>query len=194
MLVNGVQAVLSSRRFRRRLPLLAGLVLVAGVIAFLVAYFGNTGRSLQRPLSKEPARDVSKVPKTVKLAPGALHVAREFIRTAVARRNLARSYTLVGPALKQSYTLAEWMKGDIPVVPYPAEAIDFAPYKVDYSYPNEALIEVALLPKPGSKIKPQIFYVGLVRVGKGEHRRWVVNSWVPRGSPRIPCGNATCAG
>ena len=28
------------------------------------------------------------------------------------------------------------MTGNIAVVPYPADAIDFAPYKIDFSYPN----------------------------------------------------------
>lgn len=184
--MSTVGTILTSRNFQRRLPWLAGLVLVAGVIAFLIAFFGNTGKSLQAPLSSKPPLDVSKIPKTAKLAPGAMQVAREFIKTAVARQNLARSYTLVGPALKQGYTLAEWTKGDIPVVPYPADAIDYAPFKIDYSFKNRALIEVALLPKKGYKIKGQLFFLGLERIGKGGHRRWVVNSWVPRSSPRIP--------
>jgi len=52
MAVNVVQSALSSRRFNQWLPWAAGLLLVAGVIAFMVAYFGNTAN---------PAKDIEKV-------------------------------------------------------------------------------------------------------------------------------------
>jgi hypothetical protein len=48
MAVNVVQNALSSRRLNRWLPWIAGAVLAAGVIAFLVAYLGNTGDTKER--------------------------------------------------------------------------------------------------------------------------------------------------
>jgi hypothetical protein len=184
------RARLRSPRFQARIFWTSMVVLVAGIIAFLVAFVGNTGTSLDTPLSDKPAKDVSSVPPTVKLPADAKKVAREFILTAVARENLPRAYALSGPLIRQGMTLKEWNKGAIPVVPYPGDAIDYAPMKVDYSYPKEALVEVALLPKKGYKIKPQIFFLTLIKVGNGENVHWLVNGWVPRGSPQVPNGSA----
>jgi hypothetical protein len=77
------------------------------------------------------------------------------------------------------------------VIPYPADAIGVAPMKVDYSYPNRALIEVALLPKPGyDKIRPTIFFVNLVRIGPAGKKHWVVDGWTPRVPVQIPNNKA----
>jgi hypothetical protein len=53
--------------------------------------------------------------------------------------------------------------------------------KVDYSYKNEALIEVALLTKPKSGVKSQLFTMTLDKV----NGKWVVNQWAPRSVPFV---------
>jgi hypothetical protein len=65
---------------------------------------------------------------------------------------------------------------------YPADAIDTATFKIDESHPSEALLEVALVPKKGAEVKPQIFFIGLKKV-KG---KWLVNYWAPRSSIAVP--------
>ena len=45
---------------------------------------------------------------------------------------------------------------------------------------------MALLPKDASKVKPQVFFIGLKKAGKGAAARWQVNYWVPRAAPQIP--------
>ena len=82
-------------------------------------------------------------------------------------------------------TRREWLTGNIPVVYYPAKAIETTTFKVDESYPDEAILEVALLPKKTVKVEPQIFYIGLKRLG-GKDGPWRVNYWVPRGKPELP--------
>jgi hypothetical protein len=168
-------------RTYRRISLLSGLVLVAGVVAFTVAYFGDTGRSQETPLSNQPAQ-VFTPRKQVPLDKEARRVAGRFILTAVARVNLAESYELAHPELRQGMTKQEWLTGNIPVVYYPAKAIETATFKVDESYPNEAILEVALLPKVSAKVKPQIFFIGLKKAGT----TWQVNYWVPRAAPAVP--------
>jgi hypothetical protein len=187
---TSVRTRLQSPRTQARIFWIAMVVLIAGIIVFLIAFVGNTGKTLDTPLSNKAANDVSKVPPSVKLPADAKQVAREFILTAVARENLTRAYELSGPLIKQGMSLKEWNKGAIPVVPYPGDAIDYAPMKVDYSYPKEALVEVALLPKKGFKIKPQIFFLTLIKVGKGDQAHWLVNGWVPRGSAQVPNGSS----
>lgn len=157
-------------------------VLVAGGVAFLVAHLGNTGRSLETPLSNEPAQ-VYHQPKTVRLTPAArvdaFLTASKFIQTAVLRKHLDTAWKLTAPSLKQGYTLREWETGDIPVVPYPA--VGLGGWKVDYSYGNKLGLEVVLVPKAGSRLGPKLFAIELQRAGSGKHRHWLVDSWAPRG-------------
>src|SRR5919199_2337973 len=108
--------------------------------------------------------------------------ARSFIKTAVARKDLGAAYALAGPQIRQGMTRKEWMTGNIPVIPYPVDAIDYAPMKIDFSYARESQIEVALLPKKGSKARPALFILGMI---KDKHGHWLVNSWVPRISPAV---------
>jgi hypothetical protein len=168
---------------RRRHPgsLLSGLILVAGVVAFGVTWIGDTGTSQEAPLSNEPAQ-VFTPRRQVPLDTEARKVAGRFILTAVARANLAASYELAHPELRQGLTKREWLTGDIPVVYYPAQAIETATFKVDESYPDEAILEVALLPKDPERVKPQIFYIGLKKSGS----RWQVYYWVPRAAAAVP--------
>ena len=74
------------------------------------------------------------------------------------------------------------------MIPYPVTDIKFAPFKIDYSYPKHALIEIALLPTSKAQargVRPQLFYVDLKKL-KG---KWVVDGWVPRSSPVVPSGS-----
>ena len=160
---------------------MSALVLTAGVVAFTVAYFGDTGTSQETPLSDAPAQ-VFTPRKQIPLEKEARRVAGRFILTAVARENLGESYELAHPELRQGLTKRQWLTGNIPVVYYPAKAIETATFKVDESYANEAILEVALLPKESAKVKPQIFFIGLKKAGN----RWRVNYWVPRAAPAVP--------
>jgi hypothetical protein len=171
--------------WQKALPWIIAVVLVGGAIAAGIIW-SNTGKSTATPLTNQPALDVSKVPATVKLEPGATKVARRFIETAVARKNLPEAYGLVTQQLKQGQSLKSWNTGNIAVIPYPVDAIKYAPMKIDFSYPTEAQIQVALLPKAGTGVKPQLFLMDIVK-RKG---KWLVNSWVPKSSPMVPNGSS----
>jgi hypothetical protein len=186
--MSSLTSTLQSPKFQRRFFWVALLVLIAGIAFGAAQLLIGSGTSTQTPVGTAPAKDVSKVPKTVKLDPGAKKVAQQFILTAVARKNLKQAYALAGPAIRQGQTLKQWMTGDIAVVPYPVGQLDIAPMKIDYSYKNEAGIEVALLPKKGSKVKGQLFAMQLVK----QHGKWYVNAWVPNSKPPIPCGGENC--
>jgi hypothetical protein len=132
--------------------------------------------------------DVPKAQVPAPVSVEARKVAVRFVQTAVARKNLAEAWELVGPNLRGGLTREEWLTGNNPVVPYPISELDVAPYKVDYSFEDSATLEVALLPKKGSTTKPQIFFLGLIKVGEGASAHWVVDNWVPRSSPVVPQG------
>ena len=180
------RSFLSTRRGRRLVFVASLLVLVSGIVAATVAFFGNTGESLESPLSNKPAQ-VFTERKQVPLDKEARRVAARFILTAVARENLGESYELSHPSLRQGMSKKEWLTGNIPVQPYPTAELDKATFKVDESYADEAILEVALLPKASAKIKPQIFYIGLKKVGAtGSAGRWQVYYWTPRAPPQVP--------
>jgi hypothetical protein len=171
--------------WQKALPWIVAVVLVGGAIAAGIVW-SNTGKSNATPLSKQPALDVSKVPPTVKLPAGATRVARTFIETAVARKHLARAYNIVTEQIRQGQSLESWNKGNIAVIPYPVDAVKYAPMKIDFSYPKEAQIQVALLPKAGAKLRAQLFVMDIVK----RNGKWLVNSWVPRSAPMVPNGSA----
>jgi len=171
--------------WQRALPWVAGILVVIGLAAVVQTWFIH-GQKKVEVFTKAPVTDVSGVEKNVPLDPQVKTLARQFIRTAVARKDLRRAYQLVGPEIKQGQSLKEWMTGNIAVVPYPADAIDVAPFKIDFSHAREVLLEVILLPKASAKIRPTDFYLGAKKVGSGANAHWVVTSWVPHVSPMIP--------
>jgi hypothetical protein len=171
--------------WQKALPWVVAIVLVGGAIAAGIIW-SNTGKSNATPLTNQPPVDVSKVPATVKLTPGATKVARRFIQTAVARKKLPEAYGLVTEHIKQGQSLKSWNTGNIAVVPYPVDAVKYAPMKIDFSYAKEAQIQVALLPKTGTGVKPQLFIMNLVK----RNGEWLVDAWVPKSSPMVPNGSS----
>jgi hypothetical protein len=151
---------------------LSGVALAAAAVALAVGFVLSTGKSL-------PADEVAAVPGSAKLPKDAEAVVRRFVVTAVGRGDLGEAWTLVGPHLRRGMTIEEWKKGNIPIAPLPTDSIDYR-LKVDYAYATEAVIEIALLPKRGFNMDPQIFFLTLVKVGPEGKKRWVVDGWVPR--------------
>ena len=92
--------LLSSPRFVRRASWIAGLVLVAGIVAFAVAYVGNTADSVDTPVrGSEPVPNPSgtATPTAVPLDRRARVVAGEFILSAVTREDLPKAWKLMHP-------------------------------------------------------------------------------------------------
>jgi hypothetical protein len=173
--------MLSSPRRRRRLVWgTVALALITSLVAVGVIW-PNTAE--QVPSKLEPGKaQVYREPKLIKLTRDtrseALATAANFVKTAVARRNVDRSWLLVSPSLKQGFTRQEWGHGEIPVVPYPVAQ---ARWKLDYSYENALGLQVLLFPRADSGMRPNLFLMELKPVGDPKHRRWVVDSWIPSG-------------
>jgi hypothetical protein len=105
----------------------------------------------------------------------------------VTRENLAKGWTLIHPDIKAecACTRKQWLNGEIPIQPYPGEALDDASFAIDESYEDEAVLQVALLPKEGSDVESQIFYIGLKKT-PGTDGKWLVNYWAPRAIHEVP--------
>ena len=169
----------NTRRFVRLAPWIAGLVLVAGIVTFLLVFFRNTAKPLEStPLT--PAKPAAVAQKNVPVPKQAKVVAGRFILTAVQRKHLDEAWKLAGPQIRAGLTYKQWLTGNIAVVPWFGQ-LGQVPLKVDYSYPGEAQFTVILAPKPGTKAKPDTFIMGLKRYGK----QWKVTAWVPYEPPAI---------
>jgi hypothetical protein len=187
--MSSLASRLSSPRSVRRLSWVSGFVLLAGAIAFTIAYFGDTSEKVDpRAATNEPV-PIEAEP-TVPLDPKARQVAGQFVVTAVTRQNLRKAWTLTHPDLRAGFTYRQWLTGNIPVPYYPPKSIDGASYKVDMSHPNEAVIDLLILPKKGAEEGPQAFFIGLKPVGKGKDRRWLVTYLLPHGGPSTAVPNA----
>jgi hypothetical protein len=187
--MSSVAARPFSRKVIQWLPWIAALVFVAGGVAFLIAFFGNTAeeRSIA-PTGNGAVQDVSGVPKTVPVDPDARMVAGKFITTAVTRKDLKTAWSLTEPngyLRPPGLTFKQWMTGNIPVQVFPAEAIDAASYRVESSFKNELTLNVYIFAKPKSGIKSQAFFIVLHPSGTGKNKRWLVNNFIPSSGARF---------
>jgi hypothetical protein len=172
---------LQSYRFRRRL-MWAGLAAVAvGVATIVSVVFWNTGPLRTERFSGGSAQ-IYHAPRLTTLTAAEqreiVGVAKRFVATAVTRDDPGEAFELAGPSLRTGTTRAGWETGEIPVVPFP---VDSARWRVEYSTEGEVGLEVYAWPKPDAGLRPTLFLMSLVAVGRGEGRHWLVESWVPRG-------------
>jgi hypothetical protein len=183
--VDVVRSALSSRRAAKWLPWISAALLAAGVIAFLVVYFGNTANTKETFGSGAPVRP--HVTKEIPLARGARETVGKFILTAVARQHLDEAWRLVTPSIKGGLTFKEWMTGDIPVPAMGVPIAKAAITKIIYSHRNDAEINVVLLPKPNKEgVKDTLFVVDLKKVAADGNAHWLVDYCQAQASIPLP--------
>jgi hypothetical protein len=189
--------MLSSPRRRRRFLWGAVVVAVAGGIATSMVVWPNTADKVYTEPTKVsgggggtgPPPLPEFVPLQGKRRAHALAAARTFIRTAVARKDVARSWPITHPDFRRGYTEREWATGDIPVVPYP---VDVARWRLGSSTVEGIAFEVLLMPAAGTEVRPQVFDIQLAEVARGTDKHWAVTSWAPRAggigqqAPQVP--------
>jgi hypothetical protein len=156
---------------QRWAPWIAVAVLVAGIVAYAVTKLSDSTPAAAPPHRAAPLAAIER--KT----------ALEFIDTAVARKHLARAWTITAPELKQGMSLAEWKTGTIPVVPYPVDQA-VARLKVVSSFTDTAHMSVSFLPRTGTKAQAASFRLDLRNVDG----KWLVSSWLPSAAVVPPKG------
>lgn len=158
----------------------AAAVLAIGAVVLLVTLLGKDDTEGAVPAQPTFTENVER--PTSDIDPAARKVAGQFILTAVARKNVGKSWNLVHPDMRAGYTRAQWAEGEIPVIPYEVDSIDEARFRVDHLGKNMIQLDVALLPKNEGQTAG-VFKIGLVAVGSGQDRRWLVDYWGPAGAP-----------
>jgi len=156
---------------------LTGTSAVAAGAVVVALQWPNTAPK-EPPVSTIPLHIDYRPPKAVKLKlhdrAMALGVASKFIFTAVARKNIDRSWTLVAPEFRAGLTRRQWDTGNIPVVPYP---VGQARWKLEYSDVEGVGFQMGLFPPKGVHQRPQVFLIGLHQLKSGTEGQWVVDSW-----------------
>jgi len=176
-----VRRIISSPRWRRRLgpPLI--IVALAAPLIFLGVHFSTGGDkgTATGPEVNEPGLTQPKtVPFTKASQREVSKVLREFVLTAVDRKDVGRSWDISAPNLREGFTKKQWSSGDLPVVPYPAANRGLGRWSfVQYSYAGTVGLEVFLFPKPGSGWSAMTADVELM---KGKDGKWRVDYWMPK--------------
>jgi len=173
-----VTGLLSSARIRRRFFWGGIFVLVAGGVAALVIAFPSPKPEKAEKVSNAPA-DIVNVPKNKSFhgrASDVLGVARAFVVTAVARHHMDASWKLTAPAMREGFTKRTWVKGDIPVVPFPVYT---ARWQLSYSYAHEVGLRVVLFARPKAKVHAVVFDMTLLQSKKKEGPPWLVSTITP---------------
>ena len=172
---------LSSHRFRRRVAWSAAGIGLLGLLTGAGALIGNTGRTLDTPMSSEDAV-VYTEPKLHRLTPrerlDLFATSSQFVRTAVSRRHLEDAWELLGPEMRAGQTRESFLGGSNNVVPFPVRGI--AAWDVLYSYDDDVALDVALVAPPNSDIVGKTFTIELKRYPQ-RGNKWLVASWVPKG-------------
>jgi hypothetical protein len=169
-----VQLLPSSPRARRRV-LRLGIVFAAAVVVALLIAFVPRGHTFGNHFSTTAAQTVAKQ-KTVPLTRADRReidtVLDRFVGPALGRRDPIRARPYAAAELLRGTTRQDWVKGDIPVPPYPAREGQTHAYVVLYSFRDVAGLELGLHPRKGAKVGNAAFFVTMKR----ERGRWLVAS------------------
>jgi hypothetical protein len=179
-----MKGLLSSPRRRRRLAWLAILAAVAAAFTVMGVFFSNTSPTRHgAPFTNQPVDRVAALPASVEFTKDDRRevdaVAGDFIQTAVFRRRLDHAYDLVLPDFRQGLSRKQWRTGNIPVVPYPRNAVALMRWKLDYSYRNRVGLHVAFMPKQTARVAGMVFAIELEKVATKRGRHWLVSYWTP---------------
>ena len=172
-------SVLSSRRSRRRLTIAAVFVVVAIPLGYLAVHYSNSAspRDAERAVRERrllPPAEARSVHR--REAPrGQRRPLAKFISGAVSKHDLAGTWDLAGPDLRQGMTRDDWLKGQLPIVPFAASERGQGKWSlVSYSYANKVGLELLMFPERRSG---QLATVE-TDVVRGKDGHWRVNYWM----------------
>jgi len=152
-------------------------------VALLIVFVRNTGHSTATPINENGHAQVYHAPKTVEATAAqkaaAISTLSRFIRSAVIRRDLAASWPLATAHLKSGTTRAEWLSGNLAVVPYSASGFRTVGFTLKYQYKGILGYDALLLPnttKAGHLAGQQVYACELHDV----RGNWLVDECYPR--------------
>jgi hypothetical protein len=178
----------NSPRLQRRVFFASLGLLTAGIVALIVTVLlPSKTNANNTPISTIPADKVINDP-VARVDPASIKVARQFLLTAVQRKNLDWAYDNVHVDLKGRMSRAAWDRGNIPVIPYDAQNAETTAFIVQFSLKREVEFEIALIPKVHAvyATRPLRFYIALRREHNKVNGRWLVSYFEPHWKPPVP--------
>jgi hypothetical protein len=179
-----IRDVLSSPRRRRRVGWTVGVVVVLAVLVPLGIRFANTGQTLETPIETGAGGQTTPSVAQLKVTPVVRRrvgdTVHRFVHTAVVREHLDAAWSLASPAMRAGVTHAAWLRGDLPVQPFPARALRRADWRLRYVSGRTLGIDVMVLPKVDSPQPVTVYSVELTAPGAGAPRHFLVDYWVPQ--------------
>ena len=172
------------RQIRERVLLVAAAILVvAGIVAFVQSRTseGTPPTTLTPAQKKASAQQQPALKPHGKLDPAARRTAITFIRTALAREDLAKAWNLATPDLRGGLTKKQWVQGNLPFPPFPVDNLETTGFNVAGVSPKEILLEVLLVPEPNSGYVPTRYEITLERTS-AKHP-WRVSYFLPYAPP-----------
>jgi hypothetical protein len=97
-----------------------------------------------------------------------------FVNSAIKRRNVGASYNLVTPQFRGGTSRAAWMKGNLPVYPYPARGTSFHEWTLEFASPND--VGFQLLIESSKRKTDGIEFTGEIKKINGH---WLIDSFMP---------------
>jgi hypothetical protein len=196
--MNVVEKALSSARFNRLLLGFGVLIFAVGALVLVVKLVGGTNGETDQTLTPAkappPAKavplrnaDGARIRTYEQLDPKIRTTVRTFVDAAVARHNQARAWPLTTANLRSGFTKKQWDTSDaLPVVPYPIADMHHVNFGLEYANNQEIMLDVGVSAKPKLHLRALTFNLGLAPVGRGVHKRWLVDYWMPLYTPPIP--------
>jgi hypothetical protein len=178
-----VSRFLSSPRRRRRL---AWTVLPLSFLAVAIAIVALVSDPKRLPADELRSAPAVREEREVRLTPATRRAINatldEFVPAAIGRRDPARAWELAGEGLRAGTKRSDWLKGDLPVHPYPFGDRPFRAWRKAYAYRDKVAIDLLLHPRRGARVGSIVFGIDLVR----RDRRWLVDSIYPAAVWRAP--------
>jgi hypothetical protein len=196
--MNTIQTALSSARFNRLMLWIGVAVFAAGALTLVFKFAGGSDTTSAKPdkgfhpqLPKNAHALKNAQGVTIKtfwqLDPAVRSTIRKFLVYGVSRKDQGQAWKVVAPSVRKGYTYRSWSHANaLPVIFYPVGNVRQAQYYLDYASDQEILIEVGLSAPKRYQMRPTTFQLGLVPVGSGAHKKWLVDYFMPRWTPPVP--------
>ena len=156
---------------------------IGGLVLVAVLYW-NTASLTPTPVDDTPIRtEAEPIAEPITLTRTVRREVRQtvdrFVQAAVLRKQLADAWTMSTPTLRASVTRQDWDRGELPIQPYPSRALRSVDVRFLYADTRSVAVDVMLLPREEAN-PVLVFTADLTPVGKGDHRRWLVDYWAPQ--------------
>jgi hypothetical protein len=168
-----VQLLASPRRRRRLAATGLALVALATGAAVVAAFPAPQPLPPGRLTAGPPVETDRPVKVTPAMRRSIADTLERFVPAAVLRRDTDLAWRLAGPGLRAGTTRREWLRGDLPVFPFPARATRYDEWKAAYAFRDRVAFDLMLMPRPETRRGPLAVSVDMTRSGK----RWLVDSW-----------------